>query len=107
MQQAAVILQVEDSMPRLHHFYDNQYISKHCSPLGEACDNISVSSCYHHEFGQVTGQVRVGIRTFPTSCPSFPGHDGMACPAGDSGPVPGPSEGSGGSQQIKVRTVMV
>ncbi|XP_023182982.1 uncharacterized protein LOC102220998 isoform X2 [Xiphophorus maculatus] len=56
MQQAAVILQVEDSMPRLHHFYDNQYISKHCSPLGEACDNVSVSSCYHHEFGQVTGQ---------------------------------------------------
>uniref|UniRef100_A0A3B5Q6J3 Uncharacterized LOC102220998 n=1 Tax=Xiphophorus maculatus TaxID=8083 RepID=A0A3B5Q6J3_XIPMA len=40
MQQAAVILQVEDSMPRLHHFYDNQYISKHCSPLGEACDNL-------------------------------------------------------------------
>uniref|UniRef100_A0A3B3X8U6 Ion transport domain-containing protein n=1 Tax=Poecilia mexicana TaxID=48701 RepID=A0A3B3X8U6_9TELE len=61
MQQAAVILQVGDSMPRLHRFYDNQYISKHCSPLGEACDNLSMSSCYHHEFGHVTGQVRVGI----------------------------------------------
>ncbi|MEQ2293611.1 hypothetical protein AMECASPLE_035353, partial [Ameca splendens] len=40
MQQAAVILQVEESMPRLHRFYDNKYISKHCSPLGETCDNI-------------------------------------------------------------------
>ncbi|XP_032408672.1 transient receptor potential cation channel subfamily A member 1 isoform X4 [Xiphophorus hellerii] len=64
MQQAAVILQVEDSMPRLHHFYDNQYISKHCSPLGEACDTVSVSSCYHHEFGQVTGQVRETLDQF-------------------------------------------
>uniref|UniRef100_A0A3B3UQB0 Si:ch73-193i2.2 n=1 Tax=Poecilia latipinna TaxID=48699 RepID=A0A3B3UQB0_9TELE len=42
MQQAAVILQVEDSMPRLHRFCDNQYISKHCSPLGEACDDLSI-----------------------------------------------------------------
>ncbi|XP_043993235.1 transient receptor potential cation channel subfamily A member 1 isoform X2 [Gambusia affinis] len=64
MQQAAVILQVEDSMPRLHHFYDNQYISKHCSPLGEACDNISVSSCYHHEFAHVTGQVMETLDQF-------------------------------------------
>ncbi|XP_027863327.1 transient receptor potential cation channel subfamily A member 1 isoform X1 [Xiphophorus couchianus] len=64
MQQAAVILQVEDSMPHLHHFYDNQYISTHCSPLGEACDNVSVSSCYHHQFGQVTGQVRETLDQF-------------------------------------------
>ncbi|XP_007542466.1 transient receptor potential cation channel subfamily A member 1 isoform X1 [Poecilia formosa] len=64
MQQAAVILQVGDSMPRLHRFYDNQYISKHCSPLGEACDNLSMSSCYHHEFGHVTGQVRETLDQF-------------------------------------------
>uniref|UniRef100_A0A3Q2CPN1 Transient receptor potential channel pyrexia-like n=1 Tax=Cyprinodon variegatus TaxID=28743 RepID=A0A3Q2CPN1_CYPVA len=37
MQQATVILQVEESMPRLRRLYDNHYISKHCSPLGETC----------------------------------------------------------------------
>ncbi|XP_038154279.1 transient receptor potential channel pyrexia isoform X2 [Cyprinodon tularosa] len=41
MQQATVILQVEESMPRLRRLYDNHYISKHCSPLGETCAIIT------------------------------------------------------------------
>lgn len=61
MQQAAVILQVEESMPRLRCFYDNQYIFKHCSPLAVACKDIPTSSHYHQERGHINAQIKVGI----------------------------------------------
>ncbi|KAM4599270.1 uncharacterized protein V3H82_003282 [Fundulus diaphanus] len=64
MQQAAVILQVEESMPRLRRFYDNQYISKRCSPLGDTCANITLSSHYHLESGHITAQVRDALDRF-------------------------------------------
>ncbi|XP_037553950.1 uncharacterized protein LOC119430587 [Nematolebias whitei] len=58
MQQAAVILQVEESMPRLRCFYDNQYIFKHCSPLAIACKDITTSSHYHQELGHINAQIK-------------------------------------------------
>ncbi|XP_035982353.1 transient receptor potential channel pyrexia isoform X2 [Fundulus heteroclitus] len=64
MQQAAVILQIEESMPRLRRFYDDQYISKRCSPLGDTCANITLSSHYHHESGHITAQVRDALDRF-------------------------------------------
>lgn len=60
MQQAAVILQVEESMPFLRRFYDNQYIANHCAPLAEAYDdNITTDPHYHGEMGHITAQIKV------------------------------------------------
>uniref|UniRef100_A0A7N8YBG2 Si:ch73-193i2.2 n=1 Tax=Mastacembelus armatus TaxID=205130 RepID=A0A7N8YBG2_9TELE len=54
MQQAAVILQVEDSMPFLRRFFDNNYIFSHCAPLAVAYkDDITANSCYHDEKGRI------------------------------------------------------
>ncbi|KAF7221355.1 transient receptor potential channel pyrexia [Nothobranchius furzeri] len=64
MQQAAVILQVEDSMPRLRSFYDDQYISKHCSPLADDCDNITVNPSYHHEMGHIKAEIKETLDQF-------------------------------------------
>lgn len=62
MQQAAVILQVEESMPRLRCFYDNQYIFKHCSPLAVACKDITTNPHYHRELGHINAQIKVCIK---------------------------------------------
>lgn len=60
MQQAAVILQVEETMPLLHRFYDNQYISNHCAPLADTYDDdITTNPCYHDEMGRITAQIKV------------------------------------------------
>lgn len=60
MQQAAVILQVEDSMPLLRRFYDNQYISNHCAPLADAYDDdITTNRHYHNEMGRITAEIKV------------------------------------------------
>uniref|UniRef100_A0A8C2ZLR7 Si:ch73-193i2.2 n=1 Tax=Cyclopterus lumpus TaxID=8103 RepID=A0A8C2ZLR7_CYCLU len=62
MQQASVILQVEESMPLLRRFYDNQYISKHCAPLANAHnDDITTNSRYHGEMGRITTQIKVCV----------------------------------------------
>uniref|UniRef100_A0A3Q3GG54 Si:ch73-193i2.2 n=1 Tax=Labrus bergylta TaxID=56723 RepID=A0A3Q3GG54_9LABR len=60
MQQAAVILQVEESMPFLRRFYDNQYIANHCAPLAEAYDDeFTTNPLYHDEMGHITAQIKV------------------------------------------------
>lgn len=65
MQQAAVILQVEDSMPLLHCFYDDKYISNHCSPLAEPYDNdITTNPHYHDEMGHITIQIKEVLDQF-------------------------------------------
>uniref|UniRef100_A0A4W6E0C8 Si:ch73-193i2.2 n=1 Tax=Lates calcarifer TaxID=8187 RepID=A0A4W6E0C8_LATCA len=62
MQQAAVILQVEDSMPLLRRFYDNQYISNHCAPLADAHDDdVNTNPRYHDEMGRITAQIKVRL----------------------------------------------
>ncbi|XP_054456669.1 transient receptor potential channel pyrexia-like [Anoplopoma fimbria] len=59
MQQAAVILQVEESMPLLRRFYDNQFISNHCAPWADAHnDDITSNSRYHGEMGRITTQIK-------------------------------------------------
>ncbi|KAM6922325.1 transient receptor potential cation channel subfamily A member 1 isoform 2-T2 [Lycodopsis pacificus] len=65
MQQAAVILQVEESMPLLRRFYDNQYISNHCAPLADAHnDDITTNSRYHGEMGRITAQIKETLDQF-------------------------------------------
>lgn len=60
MQQAAVTLQVEESMPLLHRFYDNQYISNHCAPLTDHYDDdVTTNPRYHEEMGHITAQIKV------------------------------------------------
>ncbi|XP_068457933.1 polycystin-2-like protein 1 [Clinocottus analis] len=65
MQQASVILQVEESMPLLRRFYDNQYISNHCAPLTDAHNNdITTNSRYHGEMGRITTQIKETLDQF-------------------------------------------
>ncbi|XP_026165599.1 transient receptor potential cation channel subfamily V member 5 [Mastacembelus armatus] len=65
MQQAAVILQVEDSMPFLRRFFDNNYIFSHCAPLAVAYkDDITANSCYHDEKGRIAAQVKETLDQF-------------------------------------------
>ncbi|XP_067367513.1 E3 ubiquitin-protein ligase UBR2 isoform X5 [Channa argus] len=65
MQQAAVILQVEESMPLLRHFYDNSYISTHCAPLADAYnDDITTDPCYHNERGHISAQIKETLDEF-------------------------------------------
>ncbi|XP_067091805.1 transient receptor potential channel pyrexia [Osmerus mordax] len=59
MQQAAIILQVEESMPHLRRFYDNQHIHRHCAPLGEFYDDdISTDPGQHEEMKTLTAKIK-------------------------------------------------
>uniref|UniRef100_A0A3B4ZN94 Si:ch73-193i2.2 n=1 Tax=Stegastes partitus TaxID=144197 RepID=A0A3B4ZN94_9TELE len=63
MQQAAVILQVEDSMPLLRYFYDDRFVSNRCSPLVAACDDdITTFPRYHDEMGRITMEIKVSLK---------------------------------------------
>ncbi|XP_044069477.1 uncharacterized protein si:ch73-193i2.2 isoform X2 [Siniperca chuatsi] len=65
MQQAAVILQVEESMPLLRRFYDNQYIANHCAPLADAYeDDITTNPRYHGEMGRITAEIKETLDQF-------------------------------------------
>ncbi|KAK2824751.1 hypothetical protein Q5P01_021926 [Channa striata] len=65
MEQAAIILQVEDSMPILRRFYDNVYISTHCAPLADAYDDdITTDPCYHGEKGRISAQIKETLDQF-------------------------------------------
>ncbi|XP_023263394.1 transient receptor potential cation channel subfamily V member 5-like [Seriola lalandi dorsalis] len=65
MQQAAVILQVEESMPLLRRFYDNQYISNQCAPLADAYnDDIATNPGYHDEMGRIAAQIKETLDQF-------------------------------------------
>ncbi|KAK3554778.1 hypothetical protein QTP70_033475 [Hemibagrus guttatus] len=59
MQQASIILQVEESMPHLHHFYDKQYIHSCCAPLGEFYDDDIITNPGHHEeMSKLTAEIK-------------------------------------------------
>nr|XP_008292068.1 PREDICTED: uncharacterized protein LOC103366189 [Stegastes partitus] len=65
MQQAAVILQVEDSMPLLRYFYDDRFVSNRCSPLVAACDDdITTFPRYHDEMGRITMEIKDTLDRF-------------------------------------------
>lgn len=70
-QQAAVILQVEDSMHFLRCFYDNQYISTHCAPLADAYnDDITIDPGYHDQMWCITAQIKVSLRRLQSTSPN-------------------------------------
>uniref|UniRef100_W5NIC4 Transient receptor potential channel pyrexia-like n=1 Tax=Lepisosteus oculatus TaxID=7918 RepID=W5NIC4_LEPOC len=59
MQQASIILLVEDSMPCLIRFYDPDHIHKHCAPLVEFCDDdITTNKDDDAEMKKVTVQIK-------------------------------------------------
>ncbi|XP_041922738.1 transient receptor potential channel pyrexia-like isoform X2 [Alosa sapidissima] len=65
MQQAAIILQVEESMPRLRRFYDNHYIHEHCAPLGEYYDDDVTTDRYQYaEMKKITSQIKDTLDEF-------------------------------------------
>lgn len=60
MQQAAIILQIEESMPCLRRCYDNEYIHRHCAPLGEYYDDdVTTDPDHHAEMKKLTEQIKV------------------------------------------------
>ncbi|XP_072533285.1 uncharacterized protein [Salminus brasiliensis] len=60
MQQASVILQVEESMPSLRCFYDKQYIHQNCAPLGEFYDDDIITDPEQHEvMKHLTAQIKL------------------------------------------------
>lgn len=60
MQQASIILQVEESMPHLQHFYDKQYIHTCCAPLKESYDDdIITDPDQHEEMKKLTTEIKV------------------------------------------------
>ncbi|KAL0964344.1 hypothetical protein UPYG_G00322550 [Umbra pygmaea] len=65
MQQAAIILQVEESMPRLCRFYDDQHIHRFCAPLGEFYDDdIRTDPKHHAEMKRITTQIKETLDEF-------------------------------------------
>uniref|UniRef100_A0A672TBC7 Transient receptor potential cation channel subfamily V member 6-like n=1 Tax=Sinocyclocheilus grahami TaxID=75366 RepID=A0A672TBC7_SINGR len=59
MQQAAIILQIEESMPCLRRCYDNEYIHQHCAPLGEFYDDdVTTNPEQHAEMKKLTEQIK-------------------------------------------------
>uniref|UniRef100_A0A8B9JBJ2 Si:ch73-193i2.2 n=1 Tax=Astyanax mexicanus TaxID=7994 RepID=A0A8B9JBJ2_ASTMX len=60
MQQASIILQVEESMPGLRRFYDKQYIHQNCAPLGEFYDDDIITDPEQHEgMKELTAQIKL------------------------------------------------
>nr|XP_015218192.1 PREDICTED: transient receptor potential channel pyrexia-like [Lepisosteus oculatus] len=65
MQQASIILLVEDSMPCLIRFYDPDHIHKHCAPLVEFCDDdITTNKDDDAEMKKVTVQIKEALDDF-------------------------------------------
>ncbi|KAG1941629.1 transient receptor potential channel pyrexia [Pimephales promelas] len=59
MQQAAIILQIEESMSCLRRFYDNEHIHRHCAPLGEFFDDdVTTNPDQHAEMKKLTEQIK-------------------------------------------------
>ncbi|XP_043094884.1 uncharacterized protein LOC122345120 [Puntigrus tetrazona] len=59
MQQAAIILQIEESMPCLRRCYDNEYIHQRCAPLGEFYDDdVTTNPEQHAEMKKLTEQIK-------------------------------------------------
>uniref|UniRef100_A0A8C6WWJ9 Si:ch73-193i2.2 n=1 Tax=Neogobius melanostomus TaxID=47308 RepID=A0A8C6WWJ9_9GOBI len=65
MQQAAVVLQLQDSVPVLSRFYDPLHVSRHCAPLAEGDPAHSPAHPHsdhahlHSDHAQITREVKV------------------------------------------------
>ena len=60
MQQASIILQVEESMPYMRCLYDKEYIHRCCAPLGEFYDDdIATDPDQHEEMRKLTAEIKV------------------------------------------------
>lgn len=69
MQQAAIILQIEESMPCLRRCYDNEHIHRHCTPLGEFFDDdVTTNPDQHAEMKKLTEQIKVSALTTTGCC---------------------------------------
>ncbi|XP_050981141.1 transient receptor potential cation channel subfamily A member 1 [Labeo rohita] len=65
MQQAAIILQIEESMSCLRRCYDNEYIHQHCAPLGEFYDDdVTTNPEQHAEMKKLTEQIKDVLHQF-------------------------------------------
>ncbi|XP_033837882.2 short transient receptor potential channel 2 [Periophthalmus magnuspinnatus] len=62
MQQAAVVLQLLDSLPILRRFYDHTYIATHCAPLAEG--DHAPCPAHHHEHAHITREVKETLDKF-------------------------------------------
>ncbi len=72
MQQAAIILQIEESMPCLRRCYDNEYIHRHCAPVGEFYDDdVTTNPEQHAEMKKLTEQIKVSTLTTTACCSIF------------------------------------
>ncbi|XP_073776628.1 uncharacterized protein si:ch73-193i2.2 [Danio rerio] len=59
MQQAAIILQIEESMPCLRRCYDKEHIHRNCAPLGEFYDDdVTINPEKHAEMKKLTEQIK-------------------------------------------------
>ncbi|XP_016407095.1 E3 ubiquitin-protein ligase UBR2-like [Sinocyclocheilus rhinocerous] len=59
MQQAAIILQIEESMPCLRRCYDDEYIHQHRAPLGEFYDDdVTSNPGQDAEMKKLTEQIK-------------------------------------------------
>lgn len=64
MQQAAIILQIEESMSCLRRCYDNEHIHRHCAPLGELFDDdVTTNPDQYAEMKKLTEQIKVSTLT--------------------------------------------
>lgn len=65
MQQAAIILQMEESMSFLRRCYDNEHIHRHCAPLGELFDDddFTTNPDQHAEMKKLSEQIKVSTLT--------------------------------------------
>ncbi|XP_030628244.1 transient receptor potential channel pyrexia [Chanos chanos] len=65
MQQATIILQVEESMSYLRRLYDNQYIHRCCAPLAEFYDeNITTDPEHYAGMKKLTTQIKETVEDF-------------------------------------------
>lgn len=64
MQQAAVVLQLQDSVPVLSRFYDPLHVSKHCAPLAEGDPAHSLGLAHHSDRAQITREVKETLDEF-------------------------------------------
>ncbi|KAG5831550.1 hypothetical protein ANANG_G00304870 [Anguilla anguilla] len=65
MQQAAIILQVEEAMSCLRGYCDDQHIHRHCAPLAEFYDEeVATDPDQHAEMRKITTQIKETLDEF-------------------------------------------
>ncbi|XP_030234543.1 transient receptor potential cation channel subfamily A member 1 isoform X1 [Gadus morhua] len=65
MQQAAIILQVEDTIPFLRRFYDHRHIQVHCAPLAECYDHdLNTDAVQHQQMTSLASTFKESLDEF-------------------------------------------